>query len=59
MGQLNTAYGLTKTYQHDIDDKTKKCKKCREHVSKLEGTTKLCPVMGPEEVAQFRDYDER
>lgn len=56
---LNKKYGLTKIYQHNFDDKTSKCKKCHKSAKQLEGTTKLCGVIGLEEVAQFRDYDER
>lgn len=56
---LNEKYKLTEIYHHDIDDKTKKCKKCHKNISELIGRIKLCPVIGVEEVARFRDYDER
>lgn len=59
MGKLNELYGLTKVHQHDIDDDTHKCKKCHKSVEELNGSLKLCPIIGAEEVAQFRDYDER
>ena len=59
MGKLNELYGLTEVYQHDINDTTHKCKKCYKTIEELNGALKLCPVMGAEEVAKFRDYDER
>lgn len=58
MGKLNQLYGLSKAYQCDIDDKTKRCKKCRTHIDDLIGKPKLCAVMGAEEVAKFRLGDD-
>lgn len=59
MGKINQQLGLDKIYQHDFDDKTGKCKKCHQHYKKLLGGLKLCPVIGKEEVARFRDYETR
>lgn len=38
----NEQLGLTEVYQHDIDDKTEKCKKCHKPVKELFGGLKLC-----------------
>lgn len=54
---LNEKYGLTEIYHCDFDDKTGVCKKC--HKPPTPGALKLCAVIGKEEVARFRDYDER
>lgn len=54
----NQKYGLTEIYQHDLDE-NEVCKKCHQSISELAGTTKLCPVIGMEEVARVRDYDNR
>lgn len=51
MGKLNKKYGLTEIYQHALDG-TGVCKKCHKHVSELK--KKVCPVIGKEEVANFR-----
>jgi hypothetical protein len=56
MATMNEKYGLSKVYQHDLADNGI-CKKCHKHVSKLE--LKTCEVVGEEEVAKFRDYNER
>jgi len=47
---------MAKVYEHDFDEGGF-CTKC--HQSVLEVTTKLCPVIGKEEVALFTNYDER
>ena len=59
MKTINEQCGLTEIYQHDIDEKTHKCKKCNKDISELLGGLKICSVIGTEEVAKFRDYDER
>lgn len=45
-----------KSYEHEADD-TGHCKKCRQHRSVW--AMNVCPVIGEEEVARFRDYEER
>lgn len=59
MGEINKQLGLTEVYQHDFEDNSKRCKKCHKPLAELVGELKLCPVIGKEEVAKFRDYDER
>lgn len=56
---LNELYGLTGVSSHNLNNKTYRCKKCGKHIKELEGETKLCGIIGREEVAQFRDYDNR
>lgn len=53
---LNKKLGLTEIYQHDLAENAV-CKKCHRHVTDLK--LKVCPVIGKEEVARFRDYEER
>lgn len=47
---MNTKYGLTEIYQHDLNG-AGVCRKCHKHVSSLK--LKICQVIGREEVARF------
>lgn len=50
--KTNKKYGLTESYQHDLNG-AEVCKKCHKHISELK--YKVCPVMGKDEVAQLRN----
>jgi len=49
--ELNKQLGLTENYQHDIDDKTRQCKKCHKAITEIE--LKVCPVVGADEFARY------
>lgn len=50
---INEILGLTESYQHDIDEETRKCAKCNKPVEDLK--KKVCPVVGSEE---FHSYGQ-
>ena len=54
----NEKYGLTESYQHDLDSK-EICKKCHQHISEL--ALKACYVVGKDEFDKYRKggQDER
>lgn len=51
----------TKTYEHNFakDGICNKCHKNLRQLIKMDISLTMCPVIGKEEVAEFRDYDER
>ena len=49
---INESHGFTEAYHHDIDEETKECRKCHANYRTL--TELMCPVIGIEEVANFR-----